>query len=500
MRIYRRWTLLLSVALLACATAGFAHDAATTDPAQILAQSPSPMDYPHAGSVVMLDEADVVVRNDGSFTMTSHQIVKIFNIRGRGRSVVKLPYNAAYENIRIETARTIRKDGTVTAVKPDAIMDSALVAGREGFRDLRVKTLSLPALEDECIIEYQWTVERQKPLMPGHYWEEWRSQDFDPVMVSRLSLTLPAKMSPRTSSHNLAVEPVVTASKDGTTTRVWEVKNSPALQAEPLMPPFRELAAWFGVSTIGSWDDVARWLSGIFEPGLKAAWDIEATVKRLTIGKKSEEEKAKAIFYWISSTIKHVGLDPGVSGFRPHSAEVVNRHQYGDSMDMAVLLIAMLRQAGIEAWPAFLPTSDSPVIDRSLPHPAQFAHCIVLAKINGKEVWLDPTAETLRFGDLPASDRGADAFIVRDGRGDFRKTPEYGRDENGVFFENTMKLSEDGTLEGSVVREIRGDEAMQGRLDYKYGKPDDIKDSLQKSLSYLSVGARLDGYQISDFR
>lgn len=501
MSIYRRLTLLLPVALLSCAAAGFAHDAAATDPAQILEQAPSPMDYPHAGSVVMLDEADVVVKDDGGFSMTSHQIVKIFNLRGRGRAAVKLPYNSSYENIRVEVARTIRKDGTVTEIKPDAIVDGSLVAGRDSFKDIRVKTLSFPALEDDCIIEYQWTMKRSKPLMPGHYWEEWRSQDFDPVITSRLSLTLPAKMVPKASYHNLTVEPVVTSSEqDGTKTLVWEVKNSPALETEPLMPPFREIAAWFGVSTISSWDEVARWLSGLFEPRLRTVWDIEAVVKRLIVGKTTEEEKAKAIFYWLGSNVRHVALDPGISGFIPHSAADVYRYEYGDSMDMAVLLITMLRKAGIDAWPAFLPTSDAPVIDRSLPYPAQFAHCIVLAEVNGREVWLDPTAETTRFGDLPASDRGADAFVVKDGKGGFRKTPEYGRDENGVFFDNTMTLSDDGTLEGNVFRELRGDEAMQGRLDYKYGKPDDIKESFKKSLSYLSVGARLNGYQISDFR
>ena len=58
-------------------------------------------------------------------------------------------------------------------------------------------------------------------------------------------------------------------------------------------------------------------------------------------------------------------------------------------------------------------------------------------------------------GDLPASDRGADAFVVQDGKGGFRTTPDYGRDENGIFFDNAMKLLEDGTLEGGVVREMR---------------------------------------------
>lgn len=474
---------------------------AETDPAQILRNAPTPLDYPHAGSAVMLDESNAVVKEDGTLTVTSHQIIKVFNLRGRGRGEVRLPYNSSYENLRVDLARTIRKDGTVRQVQADAIKDQTLVPGYELYDNIRAKSFSMPGLEDDCIIEYQWTVERRKAVMPGKYWEEWRTQDYDPVINSRLSVTLPAAMSPRASYHNLAIKPVVTSSGKGASkTWVWEVKNSPAVETEPLMPPFREVASWFGVSTVNSWDEIHRWMWKLFEPRFKADWDIEMAVKRLTLGKESREEKAKAIFYWVESNIKHVELEPGLSGFQPHAAAEIYRHRYGDSKDMAVLLVSMLRQAGIEAFPALIHTAEVADLDKSLSHPAQFNHCIALAEVNGKEVWLDPTAEGVRFGDLPAADRGSEAFIIRGKKGEFRKTPAYARDENGVFINNSVALADDGTLEGSVSKEMRGDDAIRIRVDYKYIKPDDMKEAFQKTISYLSMGARLQGYQVSDFR
>lgn len=475
---------------------------AVSDPSQILKIAPSAIDYPHAASVIMLDESMVVVDAKGLATTTNHQIARIFNQRGRGRAEVRLPFNASFERLKVNLARTIRKDGTVVDAPADSIREVELFPGQSLYSDLKAKTLSLPAVEDNCVIEYQWTVERTSPLMPGQFWEEWRGQDYDPVMLSRLSVTLPSSQKLKTSYHNMSIEPRIVVSPDGKTkTYVWEIRNSPAIEPEPSMPAFKDVAAWFGLTTVGSWNDIAGWFSGMFEPQSKADWDIDAAVKRLTVGKDTSEARAKAIFSWVESNIKSVGLESGPAAFKPHAAGEIYRNRHGDGKDQAVLLVTMLRRAGIEAYPALLLTADNPPLDKTLPQPAQFNHCIVLAFVDGKDVWLDPTAETVRYGGLPSSDQGVEAFVIMKEKGQFRKIPIADDDEkNSVLTRNSISLSEDGTIQGTVSREVRGDEEIKSRLEYKYSKPDQIQEGFQNAVKYISMGAKLQGYQVSDFR
>jgi len=63
-----------------------------------------------------------------------------------------------------------------------------------------------------------------------------------------------------------------------------------------------------------------------------------------------EEDKIKAIYYYVTSEIRYVGLEFGIGGIMPHSAPSIFREKYGDCKDKAILLITMLQEAGIEAY------------------------------------------------------------------------------------------------------------------------------------------------------
>jgi len=89
-----------------------------------------------------------------------------------------------------------------------------------------------------------------------------------------------------------------------------------------------------------------------------------------------------------------VGLEFGISAFKPHAAASVYEKLYGDCKDKATLLITMLGLAGIKAHPALLTAETLHPVRSQLPTLEAFNHCIAVAEIDGKEVWLDATAET----------------------------------------------------------------------------------------------------------
>ena len=107
-----------------------------------------------------------------------------------------------------------------------------------------------------------------------------------------------------------------------------------------------------------------------------------------------------AIFNDVALHIHYVGLDFGIGRYQPHPADDVLSNEYGDCKDKHTLLAALLKAAGIEAWPVLI--SSSRELDPATPSPAQFDHVITLVPLDGKLLWMDSTEEIAPVGVLMA--------------------------------------------------------------------------------------------------
>src|SRR5262249_38902081 len=153
-----------------------------------------------------------------------------------------------------------------------------------------------------------------------------------------------------------------------------------------------DVRVWMEVSSISAWQDIATWFQGLEKPQAEPNEAIRETVKQLTADKKTDEEKARAIYDWVANRVRYVGVEIGMSAFRPHAAADVHKNLYGDCKDKATLLISMLGLAGIKAHPVLLKAEERRPVSQGLPSLNAFNHCIALADVGGKEVWLDATA------------------------------------------------------------------------------------------------------------
>ncbi len=67
----------------------------------------------------------------------------------------------------------------------------------------------------------------------------------------------------------------------------------------------------------------------------------------------------------------------GLGGFVPRDASSVCSKRYGDCKDKAVIVTAMMREAGFEAWVGLLRSGTSTDINPLLPSLNGFNHAIV---------------------------------------------------------------------------------------------------------------------------
>lgn len=174
------------------------------------------------------------------------------------------------------------------------------------------------------------------------------------------------------------------------------------------------------VGSFGSWQDVSATLAPHFATKGTIAPKGEIAEKIAGIEKQTKDPLARAALALriVQDEISYLanGLDGG--NYIPQKPEETWKLRYGDCKAKTVLLLAMLREMGIEADAVAVHSQNGDSAPLLLPMPADFDHVIVRAKIGGEDYWLDGTASGSRLWNigevppfayaLPVSEPGSD--------------------------------------------------------------------------------------------
>lgn len=107
------------------------------------------------------------------------------------------------------------------------------------------------------------------------------------------------------------------------------------------------------------------------------------------------------------------GLDGG--NYLPQTPQATWEARSGDCKASSVLLLAMLREMGIESEAVLVSTEQGDAIPVLHPNPGNFNHMIVRADIGGEPYWLDGTNSGTRIANIGEVPRFRWALPVRDG-------------------------------------------------------------------------------------
>ena len=146
------------------------------------------------------------------------------------------------------------------------------------------------------------------------------------------------------------------------------------------------------VSTDPSWQHFSKWWADLNVDRIVATPELKAKVAELTKDAKTDDDKIKALYDFVSSDIRYRGLGVGPrTGYTPRTAQETFTSRWGVCRDVSILLTTMLRADGFDAYPV-LTNVGGPV----LPKIAYdgFNHAIVaMPKKGGGWTYLNPTAK-----------------------------------------------------------------------------------------------------------
>jgi hypothetical protein len=157
------------------------------------------------------------------------------------------------------------------------------------------------------------------------------------------------------------------------------------------------------VPVFSSLDELYKWYTGFLNNINSVADDnLKKITDSICLNKKTDREKAQAIYLWVQNHVKYVAFEDGMEGFVPRQAADVCSKRYGDCKDMASILTAMLKISGLNACFTWIGTRSIPYTYREVPLPLTDNHMISAVNIDKSWIFLDATDPNCIFG-MPTS-------------------------------------------------------------------------------------------------
>ncbi len=286
---------------------------------------------------------------------------------------------------------------------------------------------------------------------------------------------------------------------NGAVSYTWEFKNIPQIIPESQMPAESEINPAMLFSNFNSWQEIYNWWWGLAKDKIAADSVIKEKVKELTKDKNSGEDSARAIYNFCAQNIRYVAVEYGQAGYEPHSAGEVLKNKYGDCKDQAILLVTMLKEAGISAWPVLIATRSEYDLRDDFPS-MLFNHCIAAVSVKDKLIFLDPTAETCSFEDLPADDQNRKVLLFKEDKYEIHSTPLQPARRNIIKQETLVKIKAGEGIWSTKSIFALGIYEQAQRYWLIYTPPELIRRQIEERIQESSIGSSLEKYEIKNLK
>ena len=408
-------------------------------------------------------------------------------------------YQVAYtphrQRLRIERARVHRPDGTTREAVGRSTRDIYDPSIRM-YYDLRATTVSFGDLQPGDVVEIRYRISDVGDAneLGDYFGEMTLFQGATPTAHAAYVL-----LAPRDRELNFNIPEMEglnhrVAQRGEEVEHLFEVSDVEPVTRERGMPPLAEVAPALLVSTFQSWQELGQWYWSLVRDQL----ELDATLRRQAdeevTGLSGDMAKVRAIHEYVVQSVRYVALEFGVHRFKPYRVVDIARRGFGDCKDQASLMIAMLDHVGVEAEMVLLRTRRRGQIEHDPPSLEVFDHAIVY--VPSLELYIDPTAERVAVGELPAADQGVMALRVSEQEVTLTTTPLLPAQQQTRQLDLDLQLAPDGTASGRL--EMRTTGWVAGMSRSALDDPGGRVNYLERLLSRYMRGVRVSNVATSD--
>ena len=330
--------------------------------------------------------------------------IKVLNYSGiKEYSELSNTFVPGFSKAEFVSGSVTAPDGKVLKVDPASIkvMDAGDGNAAPRYPVVRKVVVPLPGVAVGSRIDYCWRITLNDAQNAAQMWELPANL---PQRVKKVVIVYPQRLERKLN---------ITLPESGFEIKKYyekrnvvisvEGKNIPMLANEPATPPKWLFAPAVGISSMSE----SYWSNGMkaFRKAADKADKAMELARQLTINEPDMRRKIVIIRNYVAKNIRAAGPEIDTLGWRFITpADTTLADGYGNSIDRAVLLYAMLKAAGVSNLGVIAASGFPGTPEFTARYncrdvlPIDFAEVLVLAKVNEEDFYLNDTGEYAQPG------------------------------------------------------------------------------------------------------
>lgn len=367
------------------------------------------------------------------------------------------------------------------------ILDYSAVSGGTIYADSRIKYIDFSYGQYPYTIEYEYI----KTYKGIRTYPSWYIQDYaTAVENSSYTLSIPSQLNFNYKVYNIDLE-VVTSAADSKNIYKWQAKNLPAIEKEIYHPSASEMLpivlfapdkfivdGYQGSMT--TWKDFGNFMLKLNKGRSVLSEHMIAEIKKMTANATSDKEKINILYQYLQDNMRYVSVQLGIGGWQTFDAAYVEKNKFGDCKALTYYMKAMLREVGIDAYPALVKAGKEKdfQVAEDFTYPL-FNH--VILNVPSQGYWLECTSADAPANYLGTFTDNRNVLLITNEGGVFSKTPELTPEDNRTENVSTLKITNKG---GANIKNQTIFTGTQHEY-YRYLENNASKEDIKKYFSHI---------------
>ena len=451
----------------------------------------------NAYAVVRLNDVQIDLDNPYKMIVKNHRIVTVLNKYGNGYAKIYVPYDN-HSSVKSIKAVVYNAFGSeIKKIRSKDIKDFS-DSGGNMYTDDRYKSYKYIPISYPYTIDYTTIQEKENTA----FYPRWYPilGYYASTQESHFVINYPIKdLKLKVKENNFTGYNIKNATTPGRINYI--AKQLPALQVESLGPEFTNFAPRlvlapnkFNLSGVhgsaNNWKELGDFIySNLLQGRDNLTEKTKNDIKRLVKGIDNPIERARKVYRYMQNKTRYISVQIGIGGWKPMSAEEVDKMKYGDCKALVNYTQALLKEANVNAFYTLVNADEKINIDKDVVA-MQGNHVILYLPTNKDTVWLECTSQKRPFGYIGDFTNDRDVFkIDPKGGSSIIHTKVYKNTENYQYTNGSYQIDNKGFIKGQVTIESAGTQ-FKNHFDYADNTHDDMVKHYKKyfgNINNLSI-------------